>query len=157
MHEPCTWIHYVWWRKYKKQGNKTYRGSPYLCLKVFLDESVGGDGTTTKGGGAVRSLPGQLCKQHTTQGISAGGHTVKSLEFVEAQFFMDFLGINITSYGNMVSKCETQSLKNLSPKYDICGFPTYLSLSQELLRYHQNVKHSPYELIHEIFTFLLNN
>lgn len=81
----------------------------------------------------------------------------KSLEFVEAQFFMDFLGINITSYGNMVSKCETQSLKNLPPKYDICGFPTYLSLSQELLRYHQNVKHSPYELIHEIFTFLLNN
>lgn len=83
---------------------------------------------------------------------------MKSLEFVEAQVFMDFLGINITSYGsNMVSKCETQSFKNYSPKYDICGFPTYLFLSQELLRYHQNVKHSPYELIHEIFTFLLNN
>lgn len=106
--------------------------------------------------GAGPSDP-SLVNSVTTQGISAGGHTVKSLEFVEAQFFMDFLGINITSYGNMVSKCETQSLKNLSPKYDICGFPTYLSLSQELLRYHQNVKHSPYELIHEIFTFLLNN
>lgn len=49
---------------------------------------------------------------------------------------MDFLGINIISYGNMVSKCETQFLKNLFLKYDICGFFIYLFFSQELLRYY---------------------
>lgn len=149
-------MYQVWLRKYKNQGNKTYRRSPYLCLKVFLNESVGGDGTASKGGGPVRSLPGQLCniRQHKGQcwGLHCGIIRICGGSIFRGFHGYQYLTTSLCSQSQQIMKhCH---FKINPQKYNNFGCRTYISLSQELLHSQQNVKHSLYELIKEIFTFL---